>query len=66
MSGLGRGVKEIRITDETGAFRIMYTAKFDYVVYVLHCFQKKRQKTSKLDLELAAKRYKELRKELEP
>ena len=27
-------------------------------VYVLHCFQKKTQRTSRLDLELAAKRLK--------
>jgi phage-related protein len=30
---------------------------------VLHCFQKKTEKTSKADLELAAKRYRELLKE---
>jgi predicted XRE-type DNA-binding protein len=28
----------------------MYVAKFDDAVYVLHCFQKKTQKTSKADL----------------
>jgi phage-related protein len=42
----------------------MYVAKLADAVYVLHCFQKKTQKTSKADLEVAAKRYKELLKEL--
>jgi phage-related protein len=39
-------------------------AKFDDAVYVLHCFQKKTQKTSKADLSLAAQRYRDLLKEL--
>lgn len=29
---------------------MLYVAKFDGAVYVLHCFQKKTQKTSKADL----------------
>ncbi len=33
-------------------------------VYVLHCFQKKTQKTSKKDIDLATKRYKDLIKEI--
>jgi phage-related protein len=61
---VGQGVREIRIRDEAGAFRVIYVAKFAEAVYVLHCFQKKTQKTGKSDLELAAKRYHELCKEL--
>jgi phage-related protein len=53
MNTVGRGVREIRIRDAAGAFRVLYVAKFD-AVYVLHCFQKKTQKTSKADLNLAA------------
>jgi phage-related protein len=60
----GRGVREIRIRDAAGAFRVLYVAKFDDAVYVLHCFQKKTQKTSKPDLNLAAQRYRDLLKEL--
>jgi phage-related protein len=63
MNTVGQGVKEIRIRDEAGAFRILYVAKFADAVYVLHCFQKKTEKTSKADVELAAKRYRELLKE---
>jgi phage-related protein len=58
-------VKEIRIRDAAGAFRVIYVAKLADAVYVLHCFQKKTEKTGKTDLNLAAKRYRELQKELE-
>ena len=64
MNTVGQGVKEIRIQDEAGAFRVLYVAKFADAIYVLHCFQKKTEKTSKADVELAAKRYRELLKEL--
>ena len=64
MSTVGQGVKEIRIRDASGAFRVIYVAKFADAVYVLHCFQKKTEKTSKADLDLAAKRYRDLLKEL--
>ena len=66
MNTVGHGVKEIRIRDAAGAFRILYVAKFADAVYVLHCFQKKTAKTSKTDLDLAAKRYRDLLKELNP
>lgn len=63
MSTIGRGVKEIRIRDASGAFRVVYVAKFTDAIYVLHCFQKKTEKTSRTDLDLAAKRYRDLLKE---
>jgi phage-related protein len=64
MSTVGPGVREIRIRDEAGAFRVIYVATFAEAVYVLHCFQKKTQQTRKQDIELAQRRYKELAKEL--
>lgn len=64
MNTVGRGVKEIRIRDAGGAFRIIYIAKFVDAIYVLHCFQKKTQKTSKADVDLATQRYRDLLKEL--
>ena len=65
MPGIGSGVSEIRIRDGRGAFRIVYVAKFAESVYVLHCFQKKTQRTSRQDLDLAETRYRELLKKLE-
>ncbi len=64
MPTIGIGVQEIRIRDESGAFRVIYVAKFADAVHVLHCFQKKTQKTSTADLDLAAKRYADLAREL--
>jgi phage-related protein len=64
MSSIGAGVKEIRIREAAGAFRVLYLARFEDAVYVLHCFQKKTQKTRKADLDLASRRYRDLVKEL--
>ena len=64
MNGVGQGVREIRVRDDSGAFRVLYVAKFEDAIYVLHCFQKKSQKTAKRDLELAGQRYRDLVKEL--
>jgi phage-related protein len=48
---------QIRLRDAAGAFRVVYVAKFEKAVYVLHAFQKKTQKTSRADNELAVQRY---------
>lgn len=60
MSTVGNAAREIRIRDDAGAFRVMYVAKFDEAVYVLHVFQKKTQKTARRDLDLAKTRYREM------
>ena len=60
MPAVGSGVHEIRVRDESGAFRLMYVAKFPEAVYVLHAFQKKTQKTPRGDLVLAKDRYQEV------
>jgi len=60
MNTIGSGVREIRIQDAAGIFRVIYIAKLADAVYVLHCFQKKTNKTSDMDKDLATKRYKEL------
>lgn len=60
MPAVGNGVHEIRVRDESGAYRLMYVAKFPEAVYVLHAFQKKTRKTALADLELAKDRYREV------
>lgn len=60
MKTIGTGVKEIRVTDQEGKFRVVYVAKLADAVYVLHCFKKTTQKTSPKDIDLAKSRYKEL------
>ena len=64
MPTIGAGVNEIRIRDDGDQFRVIYIAKLAEAVFVLHCFQKKTQKTAKPDLELATKRHRELLQEL--
>ncbi len=54
---VGPGTKEIRIREASGIYRVMYVAKFEEAVYVLHCFQKKTQATSKQDKVIAEARY---------
>lgn len=46
---VGTGTKDILIREASGIYRVMYVAKFEEAVYVLHCFQKKTQATSKQD-----------------
>lgn len=58
---IGQGVEELRIRNDVGIYRIIYLAKLQNTVYVLHAFQKKTQTTSKRDIELAKKRYNQIR-----
>ena len=61
MPSIGAGVREIRVRERAGAFRVIYVATFADAVYVLHAFQKKTRQTAKRDLDLAASR---LRKQM--
>jgi phage-related protein len=57
---IGPGVYEIRVR-VMGEWRVIYVARFASAVYVLHAFQKKTQKTAQADIELARRRYKQVR-----
>jgi phage-related protein len=59
MKSVGQGVREIRIQHE-GQYRVIYVASYNEKVYVLHAFQKKTQKTSKQDLDMAKRALKEV------
>lgn len=59
MAVVGAGVYELRIR-AAGAYRVFFVAKFAEGIYVLHAFKKKMQQTARLDLELGAKRYREV------
>ncbi len=58
MPTVGDGVYELRIRAE-GAFRVFYVTKRAEGIVVLHAFHKKTQQTAQLDVELAAKRYRQ-------
>ena len=60
MPNIGKGVEELRVWDDSGTYRVIYTARLADAVYVLHAFQKKTQATAKRDVALARKRYTDL------
>ncbi|WP_295389000.1 type II toxin-antitoxin system RelE/ParE family toxin [uncultured Thiodictyon sp.] len=57
MPTIGKGVEEIRVWDDAGTFRVIYTARLADAVYVLHAFQKKTQTTAKRDIDIAKARF---------
>ncbi|MDY7096007.1 MAG: type II toxin-antitoxin system RelE/ParE family toxin [Acidobacteriota bacterium] len=59
MSTVGSGVTEIRLRGQL-EHRVLYIAKFDEAIYVLHAFEKKTQRTRKADLDLARRRLRDL------
>lgn len=56
LKDVGKGAYEIRVHLD-GAWRVIYVAKFANAIYVLHAFEKKTQKTSQTDMDLAKRRY---------
>jgi len=62
MPTIGAGVREIRIHDAAGAYRVIYIAALKNAVHVLHAFQKKSQKTAQRDLDLASERLRQLKR----
>jgi phage-related protein len=62
MPTIGAGVREIRIGDASGAYRVIYIAALPDAIHVLHAFQKKTQKTAQRDLDLASRRLKDLQR----
>ena len=63
MDGVGPGAREIRIRTVDGGtvqHRVIYVAKFPEAVYVLHAFEKKTARTSPHNIEVAARRYRQL------
>jgi len=63
MPSVGPGVREIRVREASGAFRVIYVAHLEAAIYVLHAFQKKTQKTPQHDIDLARERLKAIRED---
>jgi phage-related protein len=57
MPEIGKGVEEIRVREESGAFRVIYTARLPDAVYVLPAFQKKTQTIPNREIEIARLRF---------
>jgi phage-related protein len=62
MPVVGRSVWEIRVRDSKRAYRVLYFVKHSDGIHVLHAFQKKTQRTSKPDMELAKSRYRQVQR----
>jgi phage-related protein len=60
LPAVGNGVEEIRVSDDSGAYRVIYVARHADAVYVLHAFQKKTQATAKRDIDTAKRRFAQL------
>jgi|SRR5439155_6203996 len=60
MPTIGSGVYEIRAHTKT-EHRLIYVAKFEEAIYVLHAFEKRTRKTSQRDIEIARRRLKAVR-----
>jgi phage-related protein len=60
MPTIGAGVREIRVRDERGAFRVVYIATIGDRIHVLHAFQKKTQQTAKRDVDLCVSRLRQI------
>ena len=60
MATIGQGV---RIRDDAGNYRVIYTARLADAVFVLHAFQKKTQRTSQRDIKMAKARFREMMKD---
>jgi phage-related protein len=58
----GPGVREIRVRDASGAFRVIYVANLKDFVFVLHAFQKKTERTTPQDIWIAKTRSDALRR----
>jgi phage-related protein len=61
MPSIGKGVEEIRVSEPSGAYRVIYVARRAEAVYVLHAFQKKTQATPRKDLDIAGHRFRMLK-----
>jgi phage-related protein len=59
MPTVGLGVREVRVHTDL-EHRVIYLAKFDEAVHVLHAFRKRSKRTPKRDLEIARQRFREL------
>jgi phage-related protein len=55
-------VREIRVRDDSGPYRVIYVASLPDAIYVLHAFQKKTQQTAKRDIDLATVRLRQIMK----
>ena len=64
MPSVGPGVREIRIHTD-GEHRVIYVARFEEAIYVLHAFEKKTRKTRRADMDVGRKRLRDVLRDRE-
>ena len=60
MPSIGKGVHELRFRDRAGIYRVIYILAGAGLIYLLHAFMKKTQKTPQPNIDLAKRRLKEI------
>jgi phage-related protein len=63
-ASVGSGVFELKDQDERTWYRLLYLTRVLDVIYVLHCFEKDTNRTSRQDLDTAKTRLKEVHAEI--
>ena len=64
MQSIGEGVFELKDSDESAWYRMIYLARKNDVIFVLDCFEKDSRKTEKHDIKRATARFKQVRQRL--
>jgi phage-related protein len=64
MPSIAAGVFELKDSDESKWYRLVYLARVEDTIYVLHCFTKNTAKTEKRDLATAEQRWKQVQQRL--
>ena len=60
MGSIGKGVWELKESDERAWYRVVYLTKIGSVIHVLHCFEKESRRTDKRDVATARARLKQV------
>ena len=64
MQSIGDGVFDLKDSDESAWYRMIYLARKNDVIFVLDCFEKDSRKTEKHDIRRATARFKQVRQRL--
>ena len=60
MPSIGKGVWELKESDERAWYRVVYLTKIGGVIHVLYCFEKESRRTDKRDVATARARLKQV------
>lgn len=64
MQSIAAGVFELKDADESKWYRLVYLARIEDTIYVLHCFTKNTAKTERRDIENARQRWKQVQQKI--